>query len=209
MNRPLRVVYGQWYSFNCKEHDSYRYSPSSLWVVKTRCNVRRNGAEIRRIIFIYGRKFYHNESRSSRPTFFSNYLVSDVGSNSQEDIRFTVTKLAREFSQVSRSGLYKITTENLNIRKLCSRLFPKLLTEDHKSKKIWMSTKLVDEVQRVWWLSESSQETNPGCRTIHQSQNNNQWNDVILRLLQRSKRNKHCYAARSWRQCLGTDVVFC
>ncbi|GFW12635.1 histone-lysine N-methyltransferase SETMAR [Trichonephila clavipes] len=57
----------------------------------------------------------------------------------RENMRFTVTTLSLEFPDVSRSVLYKIVTENLNFKKLCSRWVPRLLTAEHKEKRFAIS----------------------------------------------------------------------
>lgn len=82
-----------------------------------------------------GRENVHDESRSGRPSVVSDDLIFAVDAKIREDRRFTITKLSLEFTEISRSVLYKIVSENLNFRKLCSRWVPKLLTEDHKKKR--------------------------------------------------------------------------
>ncbi|XP_035229348.1 histone-lysine N-methyltransferase SETMAR-like [Stegodyphus dumicola] len=55
---------------------------------------------------------------------------------SHENRRFTISALAMEFPQISRSLMHEIVTEKLKFRKLCSRWVPKILTEQHKTKRM-------------------------------------------------------------------------
>lgn len=83
-----------------------------------------------------GRENVHDEDRSGRPSVITEDLVTAVDAKIHEDRRFTITTLSMKFPQVSRSVLYKIVSENLNFKKFCSRWVPKLLTEDHKKKRL-------------------------------------------------------------------------
>ncbi|GFV37856.1 histone-lysine N-methyltransferase SETMAR [Trichonephila clavipes] len=49
-------------------------------------------------------------------------------------VEFTITTLSLEFPDVSRSVVFKIVTEGLNFKKLCSRWVPRLITAEHKEK---------------------------------------------------------------------------
>ncbi|GFX30244.1 uncharacterized protein TNCV_1963511 [Trichonephila clavipes] len=57
----------------------------------------------------------------------------------RENRRFTITILSLEFRDVSRSVVYKIVTEDLNFKKLCSRWVPRLLTSEYKEKRFAIS----------------------------------------------------------------------
>ncbi|GFV97322.1 uncharacterized protein TNCV_2038321 [Trichonephila clavipes] len=56
-----------------------------------------------------------------------------------ENSRFTITTLSLEFPDVSSSVVYKIVTEDLNFKKLCSQWVPRLLTSEHKEKRFAIS----------------------------------------------------------------------
>ncbi|GBM16379.1 hypothetical protein AVEN_129704-1 [Araneus ventricosus] len=62
-------------------------------------------------------------------------MVVSVEVKILENRRFTISTLSNDFPEVSRSVLYKIASEKLNFKKLCSRWVPKLLTEDHRNKR--------------------------------------------------------------------------
>lgn len=85
--------------------------------------------------FKNGRQNVHDEERSGRPSVITDDLVAAVETKVREDRRFTISTLSLQFPQVSRSVLYKIVSEKLNFKKLCSRWVPRLLTEDHKVKR--------------------------------------------------------------------------
>ncbi|GBN21415.1 hypothetical protein AVEN_246372-1 [Araneus ventricosus] len=62
-------------------------------------------------------------------------MVASVEAKILENRRFTISTLSNDFPEVSRSVLYKIVSEKLNFKKLCSPWVTKLLTEDHKNKR--------------------------------------------------------------------------
>lgn len=83
-----------------------------------------------------GRKNVHDEERSGRHSVISEDLVQKVDQTVREDRRFTITSLSDVFPQVSRSVLYEIVSKRLSYRKVCSRWVPKMLTEEHKTKRV-------------------------------------------------------------------------
>ncbi|GBM89676.1 Histone-lysine N-methyltransferase SETMAR [Araneus ventricosus] len=85
--------------------------------------------------FKAGRDNVHDESRSGRPSVITDNMVASVEAKILENRRSTISTLSNDFPEVSRSVLYKIVSEKLNFKKLCSRWVPKLLTENHKNKR--------------------------------------------------------------------------
>lgn len=94
------------------------------------------------------------------------------------DRMFPVTKLSMEFSQILYSLQYKIVSENLNFRKLCTWWIRRFLTEDHKKIEIGKFFDLSDSLCRgKGWLTffsadEHSQESIKSCHTTSQNQTN-------------------------------------
>ncbi|XP_023215930.1 histone-lysine N-methyltransferase SETMAR-like [Centruroides sculpturatus] len=86
--------------------------------------------------FSNGRTNIHDEERSGRPSVIIDDLIEKVDCRVKENRRFTISSLSKEFPAVSRSVLYEIVTGRLNYRKLCSRWVPKMLTEEHKTKRL-------------------------------------------------------------------------
>lgn len=86
--------------------------------------------------FNEGRSEVHDEERSGRPSLVTDELVHAIDDKIQENRKFTISALAMEFPQISRSLIHEIVTEKLKFRKLCSRWVPKILTEQHKTKRM-------------------------------------------------------------------------
>ncbi|XP_035234096.1 uncharacterized protein LOC118205926 [Stegodyphus dumicola] len=78
----------------------------------------------------------HYEERNGRPSLVTEELVHAIVDKIHENRRFTVSALAMEFPQISRSLMHEIVTEKLKFRKLCSRWVQKFLTEKHKTKRM-------------------------------------------------------------------------
>ncbi|GFY27883.1 histone-lysine N-methyltransferase SETMAR [Trichonephila clavipes] len=87
-------------------------------------------------VFKDGRTNIHDEERSGRPSVITDELIQKVDCKVKENRRFTISSLAEMFPAVSRSVLYEIVSERLNYRKLCSRWVPKMLTDEHKTKRL-------------------------------------------------------------------------
>uniref|UniRef100_A0A1B6DDI6 Mos1 transposase HTH domain-containing protein n=1 Tax=Clastoptera arizonana TaxID=38151 RepID=A0A1B6DDI6_9HEMI len=83
-----------------------------------------------------GRTNVHDEERSGRPSLVSDDLLNKVNEKLCENRRFTITELSGHFPQVSRSLIHEIVTEKLGYKKFCARWVPKLLTDDHKTKRM-------------------------------------------------------------------------
>ncbi|XP_023310469.1 histone-lysine N-methyltransferase SETMAR-like [Anoplophora glabripennis] len=86
--------------------------------------------------FNEGRSEVHDEERSGRPSLVTEELVHAIDDKIRENRRFTISALAMEFPQISRSLIHEIVTEKLKFRKLCRRWVPKILTEQHKTKRM-------------------------------------------------------------------------
>ncbi|GFX99360.1 uncharacterized protein TNCV_1550241 [Trichonephila clavipes] len=78
----------------------------------------------------------HDELRSSRPSVITDDLINAMDEKIREDRRFTISTLPLEFPNVGRTTLHKVVSEKLKFRKLCARWFPRLLTEEHKLKRM-------------------------------------------------------------------------
>ncbi|GBN96915.1 hypothetical protein AVEN_125718-1 [Araneus ventricosus] len=85
--------------------------------------------------FKAGRDKVHDDSRSGRLSVITDDMVASVEAKILENRHFTISTLSNGFLEVSRSVLYKLVSEKLNFKKLCSRWVPKFPTEDHKNKR--------------------------------------------------------------------------
>ncbi|GFV45629.1 histone-lysine N-methyltransferase SETMAR [Trichonephila clavipes] len=83
-----------------------------------------------------------DEERSGRSSVITDDLKQVVETKIRENKRFTITTLSLKFPDVSRSVVYKIVTEDLNFKKLCSRWVLRLLTAEHKEKRFDISLDL-------------------------------------------------------------------
>ncbi|GFU56097.1 uncharacterized protein TNCV_3405581 [Trichonephila clavipes] len=80
-----------------------------------------------------GQTNIHDVESSDLLSIITEDLMQAVETKIHENRRLTITTLSLEFSNVSRSEVYKIKTEDhLNFKKLCSRWVPRLLTAEHK-----------------------------------------------------------------------------
>lgn len=86
--------------------------------------------------FKNGRENIHDVEWSGWPSVINDDLIQKVDSKVKENRRFTISSLSEQFPVVSRSVLYEIVSEHLNYWKLCSRWVPKMLTEEHKTKRL-------------------------------------------------------------------------
>ncbi|GFY36165.1 uncharacterized protein TNCV_4845371 [Trichonephila clavipes] len=83
-----------------------------------------------------GRENFHDEPRSGQPSVITEDLVNAVDEKIREDWRFTISTLTLEFPNVGRTTLHKVVSEKLKFRKLCAHWVPRLLTEEHKLKRM-------------------------------------------------------------------------
>ncbi|GFY12544.1 histone-lysine N-methyltransferase SETMAR [Trichonephila clavipes] len=86
--------------------------------------------------FNEGRSEVHDEERSGRPFLNTEELVHAIDEKIKENRKFTISALAMEFPQISRSLMHEIVTHKLKFHKLCARWAPKILTESHKTKRM-------------------------------------------------------------------------
>lgn len=86
--------------------------------------------------FNEGRDNVHDDDRPGRPSLINVDLLEKIETKIRENRRFTISDLAVEFPDVSRTVLYRTVTEDLHYRKLCARWVPKMLTLDHKQQRM-------------------------------------------------------------------------
>ncbi|GFT77149.1 histone-lysine N-methyltransferase SETMAR [Trichonephila clavipes] len=86
--------------------------------------------------FNKGRSEVHDDERSGRPSLITEELVHAIDEKIKENRKFTISALAMEFLQISRSLMHEIVTDKLKFHKLCARWVPKILTDSHKTKRM-------------------------------------------------------------------------
>jgi len=94
--------------------------------------------------FKEGRKDVHDEGGQGRKSIATDDLVNRVDEAVKNNRRFTLTSLSMEFPQVSRSSLYSIVTDELGYKKICARWVPKMLTDNHKNKRMAAALTFLD-----------------------------------------------------------------
>ncbi|GFU20501.1 histone-lysine N-methyltransferase SETMAR [Trichonephila clavipes] len=95
-----------------------------------------------------GRENVLDEPRSGRPSVITDDLVKAVDEKIREDRRFTFSTLALKFPNVGRTTLHKVVSEKLKFRKLCARCVPRLLTEEHKLKRMACALDFLDRYHK-------------------------------------------------------------
>ncbi|GFY11564.1 histone-lysine N-methyltransferase SETMAR [Trichonephila clavipes] len=95
-----------------------------------------------------GRKNVHDEPRSGRPSVITDDLVNALDEKIREDRRFTISTLALEFPNVGRTTLHKVVSEKLKFRKLCARCVPRLLSKEHKLKRMACALDFLDRYHK-------------------------------------------------------------
>ncbi|GFY10141.1 histone-lysine N-methyltransferase SETMAR [Trichonephila clavipes] len=91
-----------------------------------------------------GRENVNDEPRFGRPSVITDDLVNAVDEKIRKGRLFTISTLALEFPNVGRTTLHKVVSEKLKFRKLCARWVPRLLTEEHKLKRIACALDFLD-----------------------------------------------------------------
>jgi len=91
-------------------------------------------------LFKEGRTNVHDEERSVRPSVITDDLMEKLNTTIRGNSRFTFSEQSLEFPQVSRSVIYDIVSEKLGYKKLCARWVPKMLTDEHKQRRLAVAT---------------------------------------------------------------------
>lgn len=86
--------------------------------------------------FKEGRTDTHDEERSGRPSVVSEELVQQVDEKIRSDRRVTLDSLHEMFPHISRTVMGEIVSEKLDYRKLCARWVPKMLTPEHRQRRV-------------------------------------------------------------------------
>lgn len=84
--------------------------------------------------FSGGRTDVHDEHRTGRPSVISDALLQRTEEANHANRRLTMKELHKIIPEVSMTTLYEAVT--LGHKKLCARWVPKMLTEEHKKKKV-------------------------------------------------------------------------
>ena len=97
--------------------------------------------------FKEGREEVEDDARSGRPSSSrTEDNVERVRQKVREDRRMTVRMVAYELG-INRETVWKIITEDLEMRKLCAKMVPKLLNNDQKDRRLQVCQDILGRLQ--------------------------------------------------------------
>jgi len=86
----------------------------------------------------------HDEGGQGRMSVVTDGLVQRIDEVIRENCRFTISALSMKFPEVSRSSLHFIVKEHLSYKKLCTYWVPRLLTDNHKTRRMFSALTFLD-----------------------------------------------------------------
>lgn len=96
--------------------------------------------------FTEGREETDDNSRPGRPvTSRTEENIEHVRCALLKDRRITVRMIAEELS-ISKDTVWAIITEDLQMRKVCAKMVPKILTEDQKGRRLYICEDVVERI---------------------------------------------------------------
>jgi histone-lysine N-methyltransferase SETMAR len=93
--------------------------------------------------FSEGRTGVHDEQRGGRPSLISDDLLQVIEEEIRANRRVTIRELHHIIPEVSKTTIHEAVTDKLGYRKLCARWVPKMLTDDHKTKRMGSALKFL------------------------------------------------------------------
>ncbi|GFV23676.1 uncharacterized protein TNCV_3425811 [Trichonephila clavipes] len=128
----------------------------------------------------------------------------------RQNERLTITILSLEFPYASQSVVYKIVTEDLSFKKLCSRRVPRLLTDEHKQKRCAIPLHFLIRYEKEgdYMVYESLLEMKHEYPITSRNQSNSRWNGATYPRLARSSQKSDVKAQDYGSSFLGTARCF-
>jgi hypothetical protein len=93
--------------------------------------------------FSEGRIDVHDEQKSCRPSLISDDLLQEIEGEILANRSVTVRELYHIIPEVSKTTVHEAVTEKLGYKKLCARWIDKMLTDDHKTKRVGSALKFL------------------------------------------------------------------
>jgi len=90
-----------------------------------------------------GRTDVHYEQRSGEQSLISDDLLQEIEEGIRANRRVTIREFHHVFPEVSKTTFHEPVREKLGYRKLCARWVSKMLTDDHKTKRVGSALKLL------------------------------------------------------------------
>jgi len=91
--------------------------------------------------FSEGRTDVHDEQRSGRPSLISDELFQESEGEIRTNRCVTIRELHHIIPEVSKTTIHEAVAEKLGYSKLCVQWVPKMLTDDHKTKRMGSALK--------------------------------------------------------------------
>jgi hypothetical protein len=86
--------------------------------------------------FSEGKTDVYDEQRSGRPSLISDDLLQEIEGETRANRRVTIRELHHIIPEVSKTTIHEAVTEKLGYRELCACWVPKMLTDNHKTKRM-------------------------------------------------------------------------
>ena len=86
--------------------------------------------------FSEGRTDVHDEQTSGRPSWISDDFLREIEGEIRANRRVALIELHHLIPEVSKTTIHGAVTETLGYRELCARWVPKMLMDDHKTKRM-------------------------------------------------------------------------
>jgi len=119
-------------------------------------------------MFREGREQVTDEDRVGRPSTSKNDTVARVRSLLNSDRRMSVRLLSNELG-VPKTIVHEIISEKLQMRKVCAKLVPKVLSDEQEANRV--ATSLCSAVTKIHtFCTTLSPATNPGYSSMIQKQ---------------------------------------
>ena len=93
--------------------------------------------------FSEGRTDVQDKQRSGRPSLISYNFLQETEGEIRANRCVTITELHHIIPKVSRTTIVEAVTEKLGYRKLCACWVPKMLMDDHKTKRMGSALKFL------------------------------------------------------------------
>jgi len=93
--------------------------------------------------FSEGRTDVDDEQRRGRPSLISDDLLQEIEGEIRANRRVTIRELHHTIPEVSKTTIHEAVTEKLWYRKFCALWVPKMITDDHKTKRMGSALKFL------------------------------------------------------------------
>ena len=152
----------------------------------------------------------HDKQRSGRPSLISEDPLQETEGEIRANRRVTIRESHHIIPEVSKTTIHESVTEKLGYRKLCACWVPKMLTDDHKTKRMGSALKFLThyahEGDEFLDSTVTGDETWVFHHTPESKQRSLKWRHTHS---PRTKKFKTSISKKkSWRPFCGTEKAF-